>query len=92
MWIKTIQVGYRRKIQSHVSKYPLGEVEFLAWADLHPGDDLDQVCAELWEVAKANVHHQVLVALGRQEEAERRYPHLGLPEANGGYIREEQES
>ena len=80
MWVKTVQVGYRRKLQSHLSQYPLGEVEFVLWADVHPGDDLNQVCQQLWETAKANVHHQVLVALGRQDEADARFPNLGLPE------------
>ena len=79
MIIKTVNVQYSRKITSNFSKYPIGEAEVSLWADLLPTEDVGEAMERLWEMATANVHHQALKALGKEDEAEIRYPILGLP-------------
>ena len=79
MRIKTVSVGYERKINT--GDYSSATVSCNLWADLDVEDDLDVAMHGLWDMAKANVKAQVL-PLVNKGKAEVREFYLGVPVAN----------
>ena len=79
MRIKTVSVGYERKINT--GDYSSATISCNLWADLDVEDDLDVAMHGLWDMAKENVKAQYLPLRGKGQ-AEVREFYLGVPVAN----------
>jgi hypothetical protein len=61
--VKTVSVTYERK--HNLGDYNSATVGCTLWADLEPGEDLDQAMKALWSMAKENVKVQSLPLLSK---------------------------
>ncbi len=75
--IKTVSVNYERK--QNLGDFSSATVGCTLWADVEPGEDLNQAMHDLWECAKNNVKTQLLPLTGKNGSMKVQEAFLGLP-------------
>lgn len=76
--VRTISVTYGRKL--NLGDYNSATVDCTIWADIEPGENLDQAMKSLWAMAKENVKAaaQPLIAKSGANSNTKEF-FLGLP-------------